>query len=557
MNLETQIYKHALKNACTHDGKAQIGPVINKIIGEFPEIKEKIGEIGKKVKAIVDEVNKMSLEEQKKRLLEIWPDALEKKEELPKELVLPDAEIGKVVLRLAPFPSGPLHLGNAKTYLLNAICAEKYKGKLYFVMDDTISSEEKAIVPEAYKLIPEGFEWLNVKWDGDIIYKSDRLELYYDFAKKIIEKGKAYVCKCSQDVLRENRAKGIECEHRNQSVEETMKEFEKMIAGEYKEGEAVLRLKTDMKHPNPAFRDRVLIRICEREHPRVGKKHKAWPLLELTWAYDDYALGVTHILRGKDLMMESEVCKYIWNLLGIKPPKIIHLGLIQIEGVKISKSKAQKEVMRGVYSGWDDPRTWSLQSLRRRGIQPEAIREFVESIGINEHDITVPIEKLYAINRKIIDEKCNRYFFVENSVKIKIDNLKECVVNVFYYPGKNERGFKEYKFKEDEYVFLPYSEVKNNISKIIRLKDAFAIKIYEEGKAEFVDTSDLSMPKIQWVTKDNIPCKVVMPDGEVKQGLVEKYIEREDVGSLVQFERFGYARLDSKGKEYVFYYAHP
>jgi hypothetical protein len=199
-----------------------------------------------------------------------------------------------------------------------------------------------------------------------------------------------------------------------------------MFKPEVHEGEAVLRIKTDMHHPNPAFRDRVLFRIADREHPRVGKKYRVWPTLEMTWAIDDHLLGITHVMRGNDLMIESDMEKYIWDLFKWKHPILIHTGLVRLEGVgaKLSKSKAQKEVTSGQFSGWDDPRTWSVQSLARRGIRQEAIREFVKRIGLNKQDIIVPVESLYAINRQIIDSETPRYSFVENPVKLNIPELR-------------------------------------------------------------------------------------------------------------------------------------
>jgi len=175
-DLSKSIEKFALANAFQHEGKAQAGSIIGKLIAEDENVKTKLKELAPQINKVVAEVNKLTIKQQEEKLLQIYPEFFEKKEveHEEKELApLPNAVLGKVVLRLAPYPSGPLHIGNAKTYLLNALYAEKYNGKLILVMDDTIGSEEKSIAPEAYKLIPEGFKWLNVKWDGPIVYKSD------------------------------------------------------------------------------------------------------------------------------------------------------------------------------------------------------------------------------------------------------------------------------------------------------------------------------------------------------------------------------------------------
>jgi glutamyl-tRNA synthetase len=415
---ETRAY--ALKNALEF-GKADGGKVLPKLFQHGLQ-KEEIISIMPLVNRIVEDVNALSREEIESEFVRYRNFIKEKEEEERGLPELPSAS-GKMVFRIAPFPSGALHLGNAKTYLLNALYAEKYNAALLFIMDDTIGSEEKQITAESYELIEEAFKWLKVKYEKPIIYKSDRLEIYYKYGEELIKKGETYVCHCSQSELKENREKGIECEHRAFSVTENLARWRMMPQA--KEGSAVLRLKTDMQHPNPAFRDRVLFRIADREHPRVGKKYRVWPTLEMSWAIDDHLLGITHILRGNDLMIETVMEKFIWDIFGWKHPETIHIGLIRIEGIegaKISKSKAQKEVKSGEFIGWDDPRTWSIQSLRRRGIKPEAIREFVFEIGLNKQDIVVPIDSLYAINRKMIDASALRYSFVADPVEIEISN---------------------------------------------------------------------------------------------------------------------------------------
>lgn len=551
MNLIIQ--KWALKNAVEHGGKTVVGFVINKVIGEKPDARNNMKKLALEVKKVVDEVNKKSADEQKKELLKIWPEALEKRAEEKKELPeLPNAEKGKVVLRLAPFPSGALHIGNAKTYMLNALYAEKYGGKLIFVMDDTIGSEEKQIMLEAYDLIPEGFRWLGVKWNGDIIYKSDRLKIYYEHAEKILKMGKAYVCECSAEELREKRGKGIECKCRGQTVEENLKKWKKMLGGGYKEGEATVRIKTNMKDPNPAFRDRVLLRISDREHPRTGKKCKVWPLLEFSWAIDDHLLGITHVIRGKDLMMESEMCKYLWKILGWKPPTILHAGLVQIEGAKISKSKAQKEVAEGTYAGWDDPRTWSIQSLRRRGILPGAIRQFIFEIGLNQNDITVPIDKLYAINRNLIDKTSDRYFFVPNPQKFVIGEIPKTSIDICLYPGEPDKGTKKYLLEGTKTFFLPKDDLaKMKKGDVFRLKDAFAIELVNKSSGKYVATGDLNMPKLQWVTEDSLDVEVLMDDGTTLKGAGEGYLKNVKEDQHLQFERFGYVRVNKKSPKKV------
>lgn len=555
-DIASDIERFALANAFQYAGKANPGAVLGKILAGHPELKKDVKKIMTEINKVISEVNKMPIKQQEEKLLKIFPEFFEKKtkEEEKKELPdMPNAKEGKVVMRLAPFPSGALHLGHAKTYGLNALYADKYKGKLILVMDDTVGSEEKALMAESYDLITDGFKWLGVKWDGPIVYKSDRLEIYYKYAEELIKKGATYVCECVAEKLRENRAAGKECVHRKQSLKETLEKWNDMRKGKYKEGQAALRLKTSMQNPNPAFRDRVLFRISDKSHPRAGKKYKVWPMLEFSWAIDDHLLGITHVFRGNELKIETEMCKFIWDILKWEYPTITHTGLLRIEGVKISKSKAQKEVLSGTYSGWDDPRTWSLQSLRRRGIQPHAVMDFVRSIGPNQNDITVPIDNLYAINRKLLDLVAHRYSFVMEPVKIEVKKapaIKE--IEIKLHPEKEEEK-KKVPIGKSFYIQKRDFGLKG---KEVRLMHLYNIKL--DLKSEFTSKENKDIPKIHWVPTDfSVKTDVVMPDGNVISGFAEKNIEKLKVDDIIQFERFGFVRLDKKDKDkVVFCFAH-
>jgi glutamyl-tRNA synthetase len=411
---EEKIFAYALKNAVEHEGKCMAGSVLSPLFVEGLE-KTQVKEIMPKINEIVKKVNSMSLEEQKKEFENLGKllshRDVREEGELPD---LPNPIPGKMVMRVAPYPSGPAHIGNTRPLILNDEYIKKYGGKLLIFFDDTIGSEEKQIVPEAYKLMEEGIDWLGLKYQKPIIYKSDRIEKYYKFGEEFLNKDKAYVCSCAQETLRKNREEGKECVHRKHSVKENLKLWKEMFKPETKEGSYVVRIKTDMKHPNPAFRDRVLFRICEREHPRVGKKYKVWPTLEVTWGLDDHEFGMTHIIRGKELMIETEMQKYIFDIFGWKHPEFIHSGLFTVAGVKISKSKGQKEVREGRYIGWHDPRLWSLQSLKMRGITPEAIRKFIVAMSLNQKEVVIPVDMLYLQNRPILQEIAIQASFEED-----------------------------------------------------------------------------------------------------------------------------------------------
>jgi len=550
--MEELILKHALINALEHNGKADVQAVIGKVISEDESLKGKIKEMMPEIKRIVQEVNSLDVEKQSQKLHEIGAEIKKKevKQGLPE---LSNAKVGKVVLRLAPFPSGPLHIGNSRMVILNDEYAKRYKGKLLLVIDDTIGSEEKRILPEAYKMIEDGLKWLKVKFYKKI-YKSDRLQIFYDVAEQIIKKDASYVCECDVETLRKNRAEGVACKHRNVAIDETLKKWRLMLKGKYKEGKAVLRLKTDMKHPNPAFRDRVLLRVAERSHPRVGKKYKVWPMLEFSWAVDDYMFGITHIIRGKDLVIEDMMEEFIWNLMGWKRSEIIHYGFLRIGDVKISKTEARKLIEKRVYSGWDDPRTWSMQSLAKRGIQPEAVRNFVMDMGLSMTDVTVPEDILYAENRKLIDAKAKRIFAVLDPVVISVNKAKTKYTRVNLHPDFPKMGSRKVPVNVKK-IYVERQDFEKFHGQEVGLINLFSIKLKRNSELTSKNVK-YEIQKIHWVSDPNVKIKVLMPNGVVAGALTEPSIEKLKVGELVQFYRVGFCSVGKVGKEMVLYFAH-
>ena len=558
-NIDEKIYAYALENAHSHEGRAQESSVLSHLFKDGLK-KEEIREVMPKIKEAVRKVNSLNPKELEEAFSNYKQDfeklkelkrAQEKERELPE---LPNVR-EKMVFRMAPYPSGALHIGNAKQFVLNALYAEKYNGKLILFIDDTIGSEAKPIVKEAYELIPESLDWLGIKYDKEVLYKSDRLEIYYEYAEKLINLGRAYVCSCRQEALKKNREKGIECECRILPVEKQIERWKKMFKA--KQGKYTLRIKTDMKNPNPAFRDRVLFKITERKHPRAGNKHRVWPTMEMSWAVDDHLIGVTHIIRGIDLVMETEMEKEIWSIFGWEHPTVVHTGFFTIEGIegaKISKSKAQAEIKSGKFMGWDDPRTWSIQSLKRRGFIPEVIREFIKRFGINQNNIVAPIENFYSINRKMIDSTANRYFFVEAPKKIVVEDFPASLnsIDVPIHPEKTELR----KLKVFPELYISEKDFNENKGREVRLTNLFNVIL--NGKTKFLDSADKSVQKIQWVSdKFKVRARILMPDGKWSEGFAEKNIEKLKADDVIQFERVGFVRYDKKkGATYEFWFAH-
>ena len=288
--------KYALQNAILHDGKADKGSVIGKVIAAKPDLKSDIKEVMKVVESVVADVNTLSLEQQKKALKAEAPELLEKRGERKIELPnLPNIE-EEVVMRFAPGPSGPLHIGHSRAAILNDEFVKRYQGKLFIRLEDT---NPVNIAPEAYDSILEFLDWLCVKYH-DVVIQSNRFEIYYKHAKALLENGNAYICKCDVEDWRKAKSEMTPCPHRDLGIKSQLEMWDKMFGGAYDEHEVSFVVKTDLEHPNPAVRDFVGLRIVKAPHPRTGDKYLIYPLYNFSVAIDDHLMGMTHVLRGKD-----------------------------------------------------------------------------------------------------------------------------------------------------------------------------------------------------------------------------------------------------------------
>ncbi|MFX0096203.1 MAG: glutamate--tRNA ligase [Candidatus Hodarchaeota archaeon] len=574
--LEEIARKYTLLNAVKYGGKASFKAVMGKIISEQPELKSKTEEISIILKKTIDEINNMPLKEQEKLASQYV--GLEKEKET-KERILPSLpnvdRYDSVIMRLAPYPSGPLHIGNARMVVLNDEYVKRYNGNLLLVFDDTIGSEEKIILPEAYDLILEGLDWLGIKYHKTL-YKSDRLPFFYEWCKKLLEKELAYVCICEPTRWREQfKLTQQPCPCRSLDMQENLDRWEKMIDGEYDAGEAAVRLKTGMDADDPALRDHVIMRISDRIHPRVGSKYRVWPLLEFSWAIDDMLLGVTHILRGKDLIKEDRIEQMIWDLLGFESREFIHYGTIRFTDLSLSKSRSRRLIDEGIYYGWTDPRTWSLQSLQKRGFESEAIKQAILDLGLSLTDIDYSPSLLYAINRKMIDPAVNRLFFVDAPRELKVegapgDNMM--IANPPRHPDYPDRGRRriDVPLKNGRFsVYISEDDVKRiGIGDTIRLKDLANIEMrsidrrqiigsYHSGTIDDARKSDVKRI-IHWVpSDDSVPIEVIMENGEISKGLGEPECVDLSEGAVVQFERYGFVKVDRLKPMITVYFAHP
>ncbi len=553
-DLEEIIYKHALLNAAKHKGSANPGAVMGSIMANEPELRSKAKEIGPMSGKIVAKVNALSPEEQAAEMEKLGVE-IEDKKPKAKEVGLQElpGTHENIVLRFAPNPSGPLHIGHSRAAVPNAEYVKRHDGKLILRIEDT---DPKRVYEPAYEMIPEDLEWLGITPD-EVIYQSDRFEIYYDYARQLIEKGAAYMCTCDGATFKELKDNCKPCPCRDNSVEENLELWDKF--SEMDAGDAVLRVKTDINHKNPAIRDWVAMRLVDEEHPRLGTKYRIYPMMNFSVAVDDHLLGLTHVLRGKDHLANTEKQKYLYDHMGWDVPEYILYGRLKMEDIALSTSKAMAGIEEGTYSGWDDPRLGTLRAIARRGIDPRTIYELITEMGVKMADSAISWKKIYGLNRNFLEPVANRYFFCENPQLIEVAGYEAGKVDIErpLHADHLDRGNRVLPF--DGNAYLAENDINDGI---FRLMDAVNVNINGDEityhSKSFEDAREVKARIIQWVpVDDNVNVKIVMDDASTKTGLGEGALTDLNVGDVVQFERVGFARLDEiKDDELIFYYAH-
>lgn len=557
--LEKLIRQWTLLNAIEHEGTADTGAIIGKIVAEKPELKSEISELKGTVEDEVNQVNELSLEKQKEELEEIGaPEREEKEEGGLKEL--PDLEeYDQIVTRFAPNPNGPLHLGHVRTAVLSHEYARRNDGKFILRFEDTNPEDAEN---EFYEMVREDLKWLGLDWDEEYI-QSDRIDLYYRYAEKLLSEGKAYVCDCEPEDFRELRDESEACECRAKGSEEHEERWEKMKDGSYEEGEAAVRIKTDLDDPNPALRDWPALRIVDSEHPKTNNEYRVWPLYNFSVAIDDHKMGVSHVVRGKEHEVNEQRQRQLFNHLGWDYPTAIQHGRLSVSGTVLSKTRISEGIGEGKYEGYDDVRLGTIRAVKRRGIRSETLKEIVLDIGTTRADSTLSMDTLYTKNRRKIDEEANRYFFVNNPKKVLIsDAPKEDNVELRLHPDKEDRGNRVLPLDRTDdvlEVWLSESDLEDvELGDVIRLKDYFNIEIVSKDplKAKFDGYELLDVPKIQWVSEGPIETKVLHPDGSIDNGYSEPEVAELSEGEIIQFERYGFVKLEEIIDEVSAVYTH-
>jgi glutamyl-tRNA synthetase len=561
--LNNEIRKFALKNALDY-GKANTGAVLSKILAIDPALKSNIKKISELVRKTVEEINKMNKSEIESEFSaysqEFKVREKEKEERTAKpKMELEGAVIGDFASRVPPEPGGYIHIGNAKQAILSAEFAKIYKGKVFLYFDDTNPENCKQEYVDAIK---EDYEWLGLKFDREY-YASDYIEKLYELIRKLISKNKAYVCNCDLEKMKKLRFEGKACEHRKKSVSQNISEFEEMLSGKVENCNAILRYMGDMGSVNTTMRDPVLARVRNITHYRLGNKYKVWPTYDMTTPIIDSLQGITDAIRDANWNeLRGELDRAILKDLDLRIYRIHLEGRFNIKGMLTSKREIRELVKEKIVDGWDDPRLVTIRALRRRGIQPVAIRDFVLRFGMSiTSAVVVDIDMLLAENRKLIDPIAKHMFFVKDPVKVIVRGAPKISAKLRLHPSK-DFGFREYTTAGTFYISGDDAAALKE-GEVVALKDLLTVKILSKNKMQ-VTTEATSSEKrdkiIQWVSDGNYTgCSVLVPEAlideegnvrkdslKVEKGYVENYATKLMEHEIVQFERFGYCVLDNK-----------
>jgi glutamyl-tRNA synthetase len=553
----SSIEKHSLANASQHGGKADVGAVMGRVLGEFPQLRADPGLVAMEVKAAVRKVNSMSASEQTSLLAAKFPQALESRQkdaqvrELP---ALPQAVKGKASFRIPPEPSGFMTIGHAMAFTINYLYKEMYDGELWLRFEDT---NPKRVAKRYYDSFRTGLKWLGISPDHEKNLSDDN-ELIYGYGRQLLQRGDAYACSCDQQKVKKERFDGKQCAHREQSSDVNLRVWDEMLAKKHKEGTYVIRLRGDMSSLDYSLRDPNIFRIIEHEHPLKGSKYVVWPTYNLANAIEDEVCGITHILRSTEFPVALQ--ELIRDKLSFRKVEVTQFTRFNFKGTPVHKRLLRPLVEDGLVSGWDDPRMPTVEGVRRRGILPETIRQFTLHVGYTKAEHVYDWSMLFSLNRKILDPVSRRLFFVPAPVRLKVEGAPGRKVAIPFHPEKDLGS----RTIETAGVFFVPSEDLAAMERgtTFRLMDLYNVKLTSGGRSpEAKYAGDELLPdtkKVQWVTQSHFAVNVVAPgllyndDGEFNKeslkefkGFAEESVSGLGVGDIVQFPRFGFCRLDS------------
>ncbi|OJI07765.1 MAG: glutamate--tRNA ligase [Candidatus Micrarchaeum sp. ARMAN-1] len=559
--LHELIRKHALKNAMDY-GKADPSIVLNKTIAAAKKDGIGIQQLRAEIESVVKEVNSMGKEELEKSYgaysAEFESADKEKREKSAKpRMILEGAVEGDFATRFPPEPNGYMHIGHAKPLFLEAAFRDIYKGKLFLYFDDTNPKKEKQEYVDAIK---KDLEWLGVEFDKEY-YASDSVPKTYDLCRKLIKDGNAYACSCSAEEIKKLRFEGRACAHRDRPAEESLEIFESILSNSHTKDDVVIRFRGDMSAANTTLRDPNIFRIVREKHYRQGDKYILWPTYSFNTPINDSLNGVTDVIRSKEYELGDELYRMVLKALGLRVPRLHLESRFNIEGNVTSKRKLVEWISKGLISGFDDPRLVTISALRRRGIVPGAIKEFVLRQGMSKVDSTMRLSMLLDENKRLVDEKAKRLFFVTEPAELDFDDESIGNVSIPLHPSNAALGSRSYYIKGSR-VMINSEDAESYSGKEVRLKGIGVIKLEKKDgvyRAERVTDTKGYVNTIQWIPEDSQEATVVIPgnpaksDGEFDpeslkdiKGVIEPYASKLDIGEVVQLERFGFAVIDGK-----------
>ena len=542
----TAVRKFALQNALEYNGEGQSGSVLGRLLSERPELRPEAKRLMGIVSEEVESANAMAMDEGvdavRAELERSAPDALEREKhrkiEGLKEL---PGNTSSVVLRFAPNPNGPLTLGHSRGVVINSEYAKMHDGKVVLRFDDT-DTRVKPPLPDAYQWIEDEYEWLAGRPADIVVRASDRMPIYLEYARKLLADGHCYVCRCPADEFRNHRESKEDCPCRSKDASENLAEWESMNDGTLGEGDAVVRIRTDMTLPNPALRDWPALRIQQTPHPMVADRYRVWPLLDFQSAIEDYEQGVTHIVRGKDLMDSTRKQSLLYEHLGWQYPETLYWGRVKVhEFGGFSTSSMRASIESGERTGWEDLRLPTIQSLRRRGFDARALRDFWVDLGVTQKDISVSMQTIESLNSSALDATVERRSFVASPVGLDLDGHDGAVVEPPRHPDGEISGTRSWVMAKSIYI-----QEADCGSGSLRLKEFADISI--SGSKITIDSLERSdnRPIVQWLPESMVREAVLfVPNGDeidVIEGLLEDFELK--VGNVYQLERIGFAMLE-------------
>ncbi len=565
----------ALKNASEHSGSTNVNIVLSRILSLKPELKNELKTLIEEIRTVVDSVNKLDLEQQKKYLQNIYPidndfDSKSRHDQIDSH-TLPKLQMTatEVVTRFPPEPNGYPHIGHAKAVIIDEEYAKIYNGKLILRFDDTNPMNEKL---EYYEAIKNDLEWLGVK--PDIIKNtSDDILVLHDYGKKLTRNGDAYVCTCDSNEIRRLRMQQVECSCRlnTDNLDSNLERLDKIFDGTYHQNEAIIRFLGNMQDKNTVMRDPTLFRIIEVPHPILGDKVKLWPTYDFAAPVEDSLDGVSHALRTKEYELRNTLYLEILDRLELRKPIVVEFSRLEFDNMPVSKRKIKQLLDDGLITGWDDPRLLTLSAMRRRGFDPNAIRNFVLSLGLTLAETKPPFKALESMNRKIIDPIAIRLFFVKDPIMLTVDDGKNMNVTLKNHPT-NDLGTREVEVStvfyicRDDAILLAEDEE-------VRLMELYNIKIKEIDlennraiTASYLNNDIVrDMKKIQWVSDKNmttynilIPKELYLNDKfnpnslESIEGYAEASVLQLKSHTPIQFIRFGFCITEEKKSSAIF-----